>query len=230
MGIVYNTSAVRTGIVLDLDAANRKSYSGTGTTWTDISASTNDATLQNGVTYSSDNGGCFVFDGSDDLIEVNNASELNPSEITIIAWVNPNSLNNGCIVAKDDTTNYKLRLRSDGTCDFLSYTYTPRGGTTTNQLNANTNYSTNTWTCIAATGDASGLTIYKDGEFVANNSTAYDGSVTSGPLYIGAKDPFGFASEHFDGKISVVQIFYDNVLTATDIRRNFNALRGRYGI
>ena len=37
MSIAYNTSIVRDGLVLQLDAANVKSYPGTGTTWYDLS-------------------------------------------------------------------------------------------------------------------------------------------------------------------------------------------------
>jgi hypothetical protein len=51
------------GLVLLLDAANSKSYPGTGTTWTDLSRSGNNGTLINGPTFNSGNGGSIVFDG-----------------------------------------------------------------------------------------------------------------------------------------------------------------------
>ena len=41
MAVNYNTSIVTNGLVLALDAANRKSYSGSGTTWTDLSGNNN---------------------------------------------------------------------------------------------------------------------------------------------------------------------------------------------
>jgi len=68
MGITYNTSIVRNGLVLHLDAANRKSYPGTGTTWTDLSGLNNNGTLTNGVSYQSVNQGAFNFDGIDDFV------------------------------------------------------------------------------------------------------------------------------------------------------------------
>jgi len=62
LAIFYNPAIVRDGLVLCLDAANRKSYPGSGTTWTDLSGRGNTGTLTNGPTYSSSNGGSLGFD------------------------------------------------------------------------------------------------------------------------------------------------------------------------
>lgn len=61
---------VREGLVLVLDAANPKSYPGTGTTWFDLSGNDYDGTLTNGPTYSGDDGGYLNLDGTDDHIVV----------------------------------------------------------------------------------------------------------------------------------------------------------------
>jgi hypothetical protein len=66
MGISYNPRTITDGLVLCLDAANRKSYPGSGTTWTDLSGNGNNGTLVNGVGYSGSNLGSLVFDGADD--------------------------------------------------------------------------------------------------------------------------------------------------------------------
>ena len=60
-------------IVLYLDAANTNSYSGEGTTWTDLSGQSNNGTLINGPTYNSGNGGSLVFDGSNDYVSETSA-------------------------------------------------------------------------------------------------------------------------------------------------------------
>lgn len=67
---------VSEGLVLYLDAANSKSYSGTGTTWTDLSGNSNNATLVNGPTYSSLNGGGIVLDATDDFISITPSASL----------------------------------------------------------------------------------------------------------------------------------------------------------
>ena len=67
----YSPLIVTDGLVMYLDAANPKSYPGTGTTWTDISRNNNNGTLTNGPTFSSANLGSIVFDGSNDAIQLN---------------------------------------------------------------------------------------------------------------------------------------------------------------
>ena len=48
----FGPPVVTSGLVLYLDAANRKSYSGTGNTWYDVSGKNYHATLFNSPTYS----------------------------------------------------------------------------------------------------------------------------------------------------------------------------------
>ena len=56
------------GLVLDLDAGFSCSYPRTGSTWSDMSLSGSNSSF-GGVTYSSSEGGTFVFDGTDDYID-----------------------------------------------------------------------------------------------------------------------------------------------------------------
>jgi hypothetical protein len=60
---------VTDGLILNLDSTDSSSYSGTGTAWADISAEGNDFSLVNGPTFSTDNGGTIVTDGTNDYIE-----------------------------------------------------------------------------------------------------------------------------------------------------------------
>jgi hypothetical protein len=55
---------VTTNMLLYLDAGNRASYPGTGTTWTDLSPNANNATSLTGFTYSSSNSGYLSFNGA----------------------------------------------------------------------------------------------------------------------------------------------------------------------
>jgi hypothetical protein len=55
---------VTSGLVLCLDAGNTKSYTGSGTTWTDLSGNGNHHTIISSPTYSSTNLGRFTLDGS----------------------------------------------------------------------------------------------------------------------------------------------------------------------
>ena len=69
MGFGNGPRIVTNGLVLSLDAADRNSYPGSGTTWFDVSGNSNSGTLTNGPTYSSANGGSIVFDGTNDYCQ-----------------------------------------------------------------------------------------------------------------------------------------------------------------
>ena len=64
-----NPRIVTDGLVLCLDANAKRSYSGSGSTWSDVSGNDYDGTI-NGATYNS--GGYFAFDGSDDFVNFGN--------------------------------------------------------------------------------------------------------------------------------------------------------------
>jgi hypothetical protein len=70
MGTQGGPGIVTDGLVLSLDAANKKSYPGSGTAWTDLSGAGKSGTLTNGPVFSSDNVGIIDFDGSNDYIQL----------------------------------------------------------------------------------------------------------------------------------------------------------------
>lgn len=78
---------VTDGLVLYLDAANTKSYPGSGTTWFDISGNNRNFTLTNSPTFSTLGGGSFRFDGTDDYATLNIASD-NPMKIENFIYAN----------------------------------------------------------------------------------------------------------------------------------------------
>ncbi len=73
------------GLVLALDAANTKSYTGSGTTWSDLSGNGNNGTLTNGPTFDSDNGGSLDFNGVGDYAKVSNLLDIIKQKIKINA-------------------------------------------------------------------------------------------------------------------------------------------------
>ena len=62
MGINYNPRIVTDGLVLALDAGNIKSYTGSGTNWTNLIRSDNNGTLVGGPYYSGISSGSIVFE------------------------------------------------------------------------------------------------------------------------------------------------------------------------
>jgi hypothetical protein len=83
MASLGGPNIITNGLVLSLDAANNKSYPGSGTTWSDLSGNNNNGTLTNGPTFNSQNGGNIVFDGSNDYVTCGTNSSILVSSMTI---------------------------------------------------------------------------------------------------------------------------------------------------
>ena len=66
MSVSNNPSIISNGLILALDAADKNSYPGSGTAWTDLSGNGNNGTLVNGPTFNTGSLGNIVFDGIDD--------------------------------------------------------------------------------------------------------------------------------------------------------------------
>ena len=76
MAINAGPKIVEDGLVLCLDAANRRSYPRTGTVWTDLTANKKTGTLtnMNGSNFSNDGAGSLTFDGTDEYIDLSSLS------------------------------------------------------------------------------------------------------------------------------------------------------------
>ena len=88
MAVGYNPKIVTDNLILALDAANIKSYPGSGTTWTDLSGKGNNGTLVNGPTFNSGNSGSIEFDGTNDSISLGPQinSDITETDITVSFW------------------------------------------------------------------------------------------------------------------------------------------------
>lgn len=207
---------VTSGLVLSLDAANTKSYPGSGTTWTDLSGNGRNGTLTNGPTYSSSNNGTLVFDGTDDYVLLPTTSDLTFSgDFTFECWI----LRTGTA-----SSNHIWALPTGQTLqinDVGSLIYYDTGQRALGAINANTWYNaTISRISTTITGYYNGLSI-----FSVTNSASHNFSGTA----IGYRkdlSPFGL---YWLGNISNVKL-YNRALTQQQVSQNFNALRGRYGI
>jgi hypothetical protein len=70
MGLGHSPKIVTSGLVLYLDAANPKSYPGSGTTINNLIGTSNNGVLSGGVGFNNENEGIFTFDGSNDQIDL----------------------------------------------------------------------------------------------------------------------------------------------------------------
>jgi hypothetical protein len=227
MGIAYNPAIIRSNLVLCLDAANPKSYPGSGTTWSDLSGNGNNGTLVNGVGYSSDNLGSLVFDGVDDFVNCGGINFTSGTSITVEVWVKPNSSQNTF-------------------ADILDYNHSSTGGFVIQQNgNATNQYYFAYWngsnfdvtsTITLNSNSFNHLVFVKSGTSTIGylnsvNTIQYTGSLNingSGRvLHIGRF--VAGAGREFNGSISQTKI-YNRALTPQEIQQNFIATRSRFGI
>ena len=232
MAISYNPRTVTDGLVLGLDAANTKSYPGSGTTWTDLSGLGNNGTLTNGPTYSSSNGGSIVFAGDNDFINCGSGLALSGSW-TISAFVRSSvpSAAQSIISRSGDastsfTQNYSLYIQSDNKfyCQSSADSYKRASSTTT--------MTTNTWYYVTGLYNSTSkiISIYINGNLEGSSTALVGNPPTAGTQYatLGANDGLT-AANRLTGNIAQASI-YNRALTAAEVRQNFNALRSRFSI
>ena len=217
-------------LVLDFDAANIKSYSGSGTSWTDLSPTGITGVLTNGPTYSSVDGGVFLFDATDDYVELNTtmASMVGDISYSIVAWVKINSnrpaggasIGSSCIIGHNDPYGFGLQIDSGNYVNF--------GLRSTGNYNGVTALALNTWYHVAGVKPAgSNSFIYVNGVQDGTSSSPTTIITPVATLRIGYGP--GRNPAPFDGSISTVQV-YTKALSAEEIQQNFNAMRSRYSI
>jgi len=228
MAVSSGPDIVDSGLVLALDAADRNSYPGSGTTWTDLSGTGNTGTLTNGPTYSSVNGGSIVFDGNNDYINCG-TSPLPAGNISVFTWIYPTSFNNewNIIVTKWFNPNgsdfhWALKSSTANGTNLRQNLYT----TSNSDIYGTTAFSTNTWYYVGFTIVNGGtLTFYKNG-VADGTSSSVSRTPQSSNLQIGDDRGVQYG---LVGRIPQVSI-YNRALSATEIQQNFNSVRSRFGI
>jgi hypothetical protein len=227
MGISRGPKIVSNGLVLCLDAANKVSYPGSGTTWTDLSGNNNTGTLTNGPTFNAGNQGSIVFDGVDDYCRVQNFTSINvqgPGTVTYwgkfsnLGSSNPNVPKTALTITNGlGTSALQVGLRDAQGIVWKA------GGVTLLSYNTPTLNRITQWTL---TFDNSNLQMYIDGILTNSTTSAVAQTATAANFYLATYS--ADALEAFSGTIYSSAV-YNRVLTATEILQNYNATKGRFG-
>jgi len=224
-------TTVTDGLVLALDAGDRNSYPGSGTTWSDLAGS-NNGTLTNGPTFDSNNGGAIVFDGTDDFILGNIPSSTFSNASTICCWFKRDSLTDwsGLFSNNVNTTS----------CAILTF-ISNSNIIGTNQAGINANYIgidlgndyLGKWIyCVLVyNGSTNGSTVnvysYKDGSLTTSSGSLYWNLSTGSQYYVGRH--WTTVVQIHDGPIPITQV-YNRALSADEVLQNYNATKGRFGL
>lgn len=153
-----------------------------------------------------------LLNGSTDQLSIADNALLDPTAITVEAWIKPASLHVGNFINKGDNSGYRLRTNTNGT-----FTFFDRGGTNNISTSTASPYVANQWYHVAATANSSGLRIYVNGQLAASNATAYGSPNTASAFSIGA-----YSSEYFSGVVDKVRV--SNIARSADeIRQSYES-------
>jgi len=216
---------VTDGLNFCLDAANVKSYPGSGTAWTDLSGNGRNGTL-NGPTFSSSNRGVIVFDGTNDYVSVTPMYNFATSnELTAIIWAKSATTTwneFGFLLSKRDQFIIHPNLSSK---DVAYYVNTTAGGWNAKSVTVNDITIFNQYAMTFIGGN---IYAYLNGAFLGSASAGGSTLTTdTGDMYIGWDD--GISGRYFNGSVSSVYT-YNRALSASEILQNYNAIKTRLGL
>ncbi len=229
-----------TNILVELDANNSSSYSGSGTTWTNLrSSGSYSATLQNGPLFDNTNK-YFTFDGINQIAQIAAASAINPtvgSSFTVQIWarVNTSSSEFGSwdgLISKQANTGgydgYSLNLLDTG-----SVALKMNGGSVDGTYYSSNGVYSNEWalyTIVVRFGGSSGSPSYT---YVSTRRVVTANNTESSiPNQANLQFPRGVQEGAFNFCPADVGAFYlyNTAVSQEDIIRNYDATKSRYGL
>jgi hypothetical protein len=245
MGTSYGADSVTNGLILSLDAGDKNSYGGSGSTWYDLCGN-NDTTI-NGATYNS--GGYFVLDGTNDYFQVTDdgSSDFAKQTFSIELWcyvvANNLGLNYTTFWSYDYTSHdspyHAQHFRTynrNNTPYYTLYAASNRDGNWSSSpswpRHWGPSYIPNKWTHLVWTlgdgGTTKISTLYQDGSSLETETLTSWSDITyyNQEVWIGKGN---LSSFYYEGNIATVK-FYDRALSSQEVTQNFNAHRNRFGV
>lgn len=221
MAFYRGPQVVTDGLILALDAANTKSYPKSGTIWNDLAGNGTNITLVNGPTFSTENGGAIVFDGTDDYGKIPTLNTNSNFTISMFFKYTVSSASRVLsLVAgwQPLAGNNYLQIRVyQGAIQLINSNISNIGTFTNSSVLINAVYNLS----IIRTGNT--YDCYINGQ--------YRSSLTSSIVFT-TTDP-GLAtnggSERYQGNIYNFYN-YNRALTASEVFQNHNALKSRFNI
>ena len=237
MGVSYGVNIVNDGLVFSVDAGNKQSYVGSGTSWNDTMGGIN-FTLSGTPTYETANGGGLVFDGIDDFAQHANDPTFNSiNEFTFNFWVKYGGEVDAVTLIGKPRAGWADALRIGYTLSTTTLFYSLSG--TTRCKNTSVTLSTTEFTNICFVQNPSESAVldrtkfYINGAVIGNESTGYaltSANAPTFPLILGGwrQGNSGVALE-WDGNMNIAQM-YNKALSASEVLKNYNAYKRRFGL
>jgi hypothetical protein len=219
----FDVDGINTGsITLDLDANNTTSYSGTGTTWTDLSGLGNNATLLNTPYWDNGPPGYFNFDGVNQYATVAGANIIPAAAYTKMVWFKIDTFSADNNLVSSDNGGHFMYFNQTNTLYAGHSNVFPY-----NAFGSVMTFNTDTWYCAVVTFSvANGIKLYVNGVLDTQNLSYQTPHNQNGNTNIAC---FGIGGNLLNGKIGRI-LCYGKELTAGEVLQNFEATRNRYGI
>jgi hypothetical protein len=236
MPVAGGPKITKTGILLDVDAADKQSYPGTGTTWINpITPGTFNGTLNNISFDSNDSRGALVFTGSNTFVDFGNLGPSLTSSFSFQVAFKPAATASGqpytilSYASASATSSITFKL------DYTSSNQTVILSSFSNTGSQNIVYSISgsvtpgTWNIINGTYGSNVLALFKNGNLITSVPTTGStvGYNASNRLYLGGT--FGSTAGFFTGSIANLIINRDD-LDIRVIASNYNAFFSRFGL
>jgi hypothetical protein len=222
---------VMPGLILNLDAGITQSYSGSGTTWTDINGlgQNNNGTLINGPTFNSDNGGSIVFDGVDDYVDCGNDSSLNITTGVTLGCVfsggTTGPFDRETAIQKGFFTQNPGMYGLQFVNNKARFALWNSGGD--NRFFDSSAQIINSIKYVICTWDGFTMKIYING--VLDSSQSYSTTLSTNTQNLGVGKSITENGNYFGGNIYTSQV-YNRALSAAEVLQNYNSLKGRFGL
>jgi hypothetical protein len=218
MGTAVGKNDFETGLTLEYDAANSKSYSGSGASITDISGNANSGTLTGGYGYNYGYSGTFTFDGSSGYI---NTSYTLSNVCSVSFWFYNNltyNANNRGLFSTYASASFNGMYIGTTTAisNGLRFWYNSNSYT-----NLNYSFLVNTWYNITVTSSGSQILIYVNGVLANTISGA---TTHADVLNIGRTR---FDTNYWSGYIANFQV-YNRVLGQAEVSQIFDSQKGTF--
>ena len=224
----YSPKIVTDGLVLCLDAADKNSYPGSGTTWSDLSPNGNDGTLY-AEAIGTDVPGTMDFNGSSDKVTLTETTELafGTGNFTVSLWLKGRNSNvYGAIFDKggpNETSNSGYMLFLSG--GKLRYNISDGSSNWTELVvGSSPDLRDDTWHHVAWVYNGSNNKFYLDDSLLDTDTWIHGSGNPTADFLIGAS-----WMTKFDGQMNTFTI-YDRDLSAKEVLQNFNAQRSRFGV
>jgi len=226
MGAFGGPDIVKDGLVFAVDAGSTRSYPGSGTTGTDL-ISSESITLNNGVGFSTDKGGTWTFDGSDDYIQTSFGQNIVSTGFSVNFWFNVTG-NATCFfmqmyVTADVNTVFRVERNNIG-ANSIEFGHSPNGSGGMSELTS-TNFPNDVWQSCTIAYNGSTKYIYRNGVLDTSVSSSDVYFYTGAILRIAARQDGTLLP--INGKMPSVKV-YNKALSAAEILQNYNAQKSRF--